>query len=187
MKDTDRILAKIDVNTTEVLLLFTDKGNYLYLPVHELPDIRWKDLGQHISNIIPIDRDESIIKAMPIKDFEQTQYLLFFTKNGMAKKTELINYKAQRYSKPLVAINLKGDDEVVDVFLTNGKQEVLIATHIGYALRFHEEEINIVGARAAGVKGINLKDNDYVVAGKVITNPQQESVVIITQRGSIKK
>lgn len=67
MKDTDRILAKIDVNTTEVLLLFTDKGNYLYLPVHELPDIRWKDLGQHISNIIPIDRDESIIKAMPIK------------------------------------------------------------------------------------------------------------------------
>lgn len=187
MKDTDRILAKIDVNTTEVLLLFTDKGNYLYLPVHELPDIRWKDLGQHISNIIPIDRDESIIKAMPIKDFEQTQYLLFFTKNGMVKKTELINYKAQRYSKPLVAINLKGDDEVVDVFLTNGKQEVLIATHIGYALRFHEEEINIVGARAAGVKGINLKDNDYVVAGKVITNPQQESVVIITQRGSIKK
>ncbi|AYV66564.1 MULTISPECIES: DNA topoisomerase IV subunit A [Niallia] len=187
MKDTDRILAKIDVNTTEVLLLFTDKGNYLYLPVHELPDIRWKDLGQHISNIIPIDRDESIIKAMPIKDFEQNQYLLFFTKNGMAKKTELINYKAQRYSKPLVAINLKGDDEVVDVFLTNGKQEVLIATHIGYALRFHEEEINIVGARAAGVKGINLKDNDYVVAGKVITNPLQESVVIVTQRGSIKK
>ncbi|MEZ7793564.1 DNA topoisomerase IV subunit A [Niallia circulans] len=187
MKDTDRILAKIDVNTTEVLLLFTDKGNYLYLPVHELPDIRWKDLGQHISNIIPIDRDESIIKAMPIKDFEQNQYLLFFTKNGMAKKTELINYKAQRYSKPLVAINLKGDDEVVDVFLTNGKQEVLIATHIGYALRFHEEEINIVGARAAGVKGINLKDNDYVVAGKVITNPLQESVIIVTQRGSIKK
>ncbi|MED3793584.1 DNA topoisomerase IV subunit A [Niallia alba] len=187
MKDTDRILAKIDVNTTEVVLLFTDKGNYLYLPVHELPDIRWKDLGQHISNIIPIDRDESIIKAMPIKDFERPQYLLFFTKNGMAKKTELINYKAQRYSKPLVAINLKGDDEVVDVHLTNGKQEVLISTHIGYALRFHEEEINIVGARAAGVKGINLKDNDYVIAGKVITNPQKESVVIMTQRGSIKK
>jgi len=187
MKDTDRILAKIDVNTTEVVLLFTDKGNYLYLPVHELPDIRWKDLGQHISNIIPIDRDESIIKAMPIKDFERPQYLLFFTKNGMAKKTELINYKAQRYSKPLVAINLKGDDEVVDVHLTNGKQEVLIATHIGYSLRFHEEEINIVGARAAGVKGINLKDNDYVVAGKVIANPQEEAVVIITQRGSIKK
>ncbi|WP_031538640.1 MULTISPECIES: DNA topoisomerase IV subunit A [unclassified Bacillus (in: firmicutes)] len=187
MKDTDRILSKIDVNTTEVVLLFTDKGNYLYLPVHELPDIRWKDLGQHISNIIPIDRDESIINAMPIKDFEQSQYLLFFTKNGMAKKSELINYRAQRYSKPLVAINLKGDDKVVDVHLTNGKQEVLIATHIGYSLRFHEEEINIVGARAAGVKGINLKDNDYVVAGKVITNPQAESIVIITQRGSIKK
>ncbi|KAB7671270.1 DNA topoisomerase IV subunit A [Bacillus sp. B1-b2] len=187
MKDSDRILAQIDVNTTEVVLLFTNKGNYLYIPVHELPDIRWKDLGQHISNIIPIDRDESIIKAMPIKDFEKPQYLVFFTKNGMAKKTDLLNYKAQRYSKPLVAINLKGNDSVVDVHLTDGKQEVLLATHFGYSLRFHEEEINIVGARAAGVKGINLKEGDIVVAGKVITNPLEESVVILTQRGSIKK
>ena len=187
MKDSDRILAKIDINTTDVVLLFTNKGNYLYLPVHELPDIRWKDLGQHISNIIPIDRNECIIKAMPIKDFEQSAYILFFTKNGMAKKTELINYKAQRYSKALVAINLKGDDEVVDVHLTDGKQEVLLATHFGYSLRYHEEEINIVGARAAGVKAINLKDDDYVVSGKVITDPLKESVVILTQRGSIKR
>ncbi|WP_445506170.1 DNA topoisomerase IV subunit A [Niallia sp. 03190] len=187
MKDSDRILRKIDVNTTDVLLLFTNKGNYLYCPVHLLPDIRWKDLGQHISNIIPIDRDEYIIQAMPIKEFNPAHYLLFFTKNGMAKKSELVNYKAQRYSKPLVAINLKGDDEVVDVFVTDGTFEVLLSTHFGYSLRFHEEEVNIVGARAAGVKGINLKADDFVTAGKLITNPNEESVVILTQRGSIKK
>lgn len=187
MKDTDRILAKLDINTTEVVLLFTNKGNYLYCPVHELPDIRWKDLGQHISNIIPIDRDESIIHAIPVKSFDEGKYLLFFTKNGMAKKTEMTSYKAQRYSKPLVALNLKGDDEVVDVVVTDGTKEILMATHYGYALRFHEEEVNIVGPRASGVKGIALKDDDFVVSGQIITDVKSESVVIITQRGSIKK
>jgi topoisomerase-4 subunit A len=187
MKDSDRLIAQLDVNTTDVIVLFTNKGNYLYCPVHELPDIRWKDLGQHIANIIPIDRDEQILQAFPIKDFEQNLFMLFVTKNGMVKKTELKAYKAQRYSKPLVAINLKGDDEVVDVHLTNGQQELLLATHLGYGLRFKEEEVNIVGARAAGVKGINLKDGDFVVSGKLIEMGIKQSVVIVTQRGAIKR
>lgn len=187
MKESDRMIAKVDINTTDKLLLFTNKGNYLYCPVHELPDIRWKDLGQHISNIIPIDSEEKIIQAIPIKDFTAPHFLLFFTRNGMVKKTELNNYQAQRYSKTLVAINLKREDEVVNVFETDGNSEVLIATHSGYALRFHEEEVNIVGARAAGVKGINLKENDFVVSGQVISDLNEESVVILTQRGSIKK
>ncbi|UII57903.1 DNA topoisomerase IV subunit A [Cytobacillus spongiae] len=187
MKDSDRLIAQLDVNTTDVVVLFTNKGNYLYCPVHELPDIRWKDLGQHIANIIPIDRDEQILQAFPIKDFEQDLFMLFVTKNGMVKKTELKAYKAQRYSKPLVAINLKGDDEVVDVHLTNGQQELLLATHLGYGLRFKEEEVNIVGARAAGVKGINLKDGDFVVSGKLIEMGIKQSVVIVTQRGAIKR
>jgi len=186
MKDTDRLLRKCEINTTEVILLFTNKGNYLYCPVHELPDIRWKDLGQHIANIIPIDRDETIIEAIPIKDFDVAQYLLFVTKNGMVKKSELSQYKAQRYSKPLVAINLKNDDEVVDVHLTDGNSGMFIATHTGYALWFSEEEVNIVGARAAGVKAINLKDTDVVVNGKVIDG-EEKDVVIVTQRGAIKK
>lgn len=75
MKDSDRIIAQLDMNTTDVLLVFTNKGNYLYCPVHQLPDIRWKDLGQHIANIIPIDRNESIVRAIPVKDFETEEYL----------------------------------------------------------------------------------------------------------------
>ena len=96
MKDSDRLLQRLEMNTTDVLLLFTYKGNYLYCPVHQLPDIRWKETGQHIANIIPIDRDEQIIKAIPIKDFTMTEFLVFVTKNGMVKKTELASYKAQR-------------------------------------------------------------------------------------------
>ncbi|MCM3321429.1 DNA topoisomerase IV subunit A [Cytobacillus kochii] len=188
MKESDRLLTKLEMNTTDVLLLFTNKGSYLYCPVHQLPDIRWKDMGQHIANIIAIDRDECIIHAIPITDFEQENAtLLFITKNGMVKKTELKSYKAQRFSKALVALNLKGDDEVVDVHLTHGEHDVFLTSHLGYGLRFHETEVNLVGPRAAGVKGINLKDDDYVVSGKMISNEKEEAVVIATQRGAVKK
>jgi topoisomerase IV subunit A len=187
IKETDRLLFQEEINTTNVILLFTNKGNYLYCPVHELPDIRWKDLGQHIGNIVPIDRDEQIVKVITIKDFSEPNFLLFVTKNGMVKKTELNQYNAQRRSKPLVAINLKGDDEVIDVHLTDGQKELFVATHAGYGLRFGEEEVNIVGARAAGVKGINLKEGDYVVAGKIIKDPDHDYIFIATQRGAVKK
>jgi topoisomerase IV subunit A len=189
MKDSDRLLAQLDMNTKDVLLLFTNKGNYLFLPVHELPDIRWKDLGQHVANIIPIEREEEIIKAIPIKDFDTDAYLVFVTRNGMVKKTELKQYKAQRYSKPLVGINLKDDDQVIDVHLTDGTKELFLITKFGYALWFHEEEISNIGIRAAGVKGINLKDDDTVVGGKVISpnSDSNETIVIVTQRGSLKR
>lgn len=187
MKDSDRLLAKLDLNTKDVLLLFTNKGNYLFCPVHELPDIRWKDLGQHVANIIPIERDEEIIQAIPVKDFETEAFLVFITKNGMVKKTELKQYKAQRYSKPLVGINLKDDDQVIDVHLTDGSKEVFLITQFGYALWFQEEEISIVGVRAAGVKGINLKDGDTVVGGKIIMPESDQTIVISTQRGAVKR
>lgn len=187
MKDSDRLLCKFEINTTDTLLLFTNKGNYLYIPVHELPDIRWKDLGQHVANIISIDRDEFIIEAFPVTNFELPEYLLFITKNGMVKKSELSLYKAQRYSKPLVAVNLKNDDEVVNVHITNGNMDVFLVTHLGYGLWFGEEEVNIVGQRAAGVKGINLKDGDYVVAGNVVAPSTPAELSIVTQRGAVKK
>ncbi|MFB7033981.1 DNA topoisomerase IV subunit A [Bacillus altitudinis] len=186
MKDTDRLIHQFEMNTTDVLLLFTNKGSYIYCPVHQLPDIRWKDMGQHITNIISIDRDETIQKAIPIKEFDESSYLLFFTKGGMVKKTELLQYKAQRYSKPLVALNLKGDDELVDVHVTTGQQELFIATKNGYGLWFDEEEVSVVGPRAAGVKGINLKDGDEVVSGQII-DPKNNVLVLTTQRGAVKR
>ncbi|MGM0839469.1 MAG: DNA topoisomerase IV subunit A [Bacillota bacterium] len=187
MKETDRLLGQYEMNTTDVLLVFTNKGNYIYCPVHELPDIRWKDLGQHVGNIVPIDRDEQVLKAIPIREFDPSHYLLFVTKNGMIKRSELPQYKAQRYSRPLVGINLKGDDVLVDVHLTDGSYDIFIATHLSYGLWFSEEDVNIVGPRAAGVKGINLKDEDYVVSGKIIKDPVKDYIFLATQRGAVKK
>lgn len=187
MKDSDRMLAQLNMNTTDVLLLFTNKGNYLYCPVHELPEIRWKDIGQHVANIVQIDRDEEIIRVIPVKDFNKEVFLLFITKNGMVKKTELNQYKAQRYSRSLTAVNLKGDDTVIDVFETDGNNQIFLTTYFGYGLRFQEEEVNAIGIRAAGVKGINLKPGDYVASGHVIAKDSHESVVMATQRGALKK
>ncbi len=188
MKDSDRLLCQYEMNTTDVLLLFTNKGNYLYCPVHELPDIRWKDIGQHISRTIPIDQDERIVQGIPLKSFDEEKFFLFVTKKGMVKKTEIRQYKAQRYSKPLVAINLKNDDEVVAVHITDGTGLILLSTRFGYGLLFHEEEVNIVGSRAAGVKGIQLKEGDAVVSGLVFAEKHvnDQKLAIVTHRGAVK-
>lgn len=186
MKESDKLLASFEMNTTDVLLIFTNKGNYLYCPVHQLPDVRWKDVGQHVATIVPIERDEQVVKAVPVSDFNQSKYFLFFTKSGMVKKTEISLYQATRTSKPLNAINLK-DDELIDVHVTDGTKQIFISTYLGYGLRFSEEEINPIGVRAAGVKGINLKPGDYVTGGKVIEDENQQTLVVVTQRGAVKR
>ncbi|MCF6137509.1 DNA topoisomerase IV subunit A [Pseudalkalibacillus berkeleyi] len=187
MKETDRVLRTFQANTTNTLLVFTNKGNYLHIPVHELPDIRWKDAGQHVTNIVSIDRDEFIVDSMVIDEFKTNEFIVFFTKNGMVKRTELENYKAQRYSKPLMALKLKKDDELVDVYITDCQKDVFIATRNGYGLWYEEEEISVVGQRAAGVKAINLKDGDYVVSGFVKEKEVKAQMVLITNRGAVKK
>ncbi len=187
IKENDYLIGQFEINTTDKLLLFTNKGNYLYLPVHEIPDIRWKDLGQHVGTVIPIDKDEELVRAIPVKEFSELEYLTFFTKDGMVKRSSLVQYQAQRYSKPIVAVNLKGDDRVVDVYLTDGSNDLFIATHNGYGLRFTEEEVSVVGQRAAGVKGINLKDGDFVVNGLVINRDETGDFVLVTHRGAVKK
>jgi topoisomerase IV subunit A len=187
MKESDRILAQFEMNTTNVLLLFTSRGNYIYCPVHELPDIRWKDLGQHISNIVPLERDDEIVAAIPVKDFAEPYDIVFVTRNGMVKRTELQHYKVQRYTKPLVAMNVKEDDRVIAVYNTDGKQDIFLVTNQGYGLWFSEEEISVVGVRAAGVKGINLKENDFVVSAHQIKDNSSQMLMIVTQRGAVKK
>ncbi len=187
MKDNDQIIHVLEINTTDTLLLFTNKGHYLYIPVHELPDIKWKDMGQHIANIIPIDREESIIKAIPIRDFNEQQYILTVSKNGMIKKSDLAAHKVQRYSKPITAMKLKGDDELVNVHLTNGHQDLFLASNTGYGLWYHESELKSVGVKTAGVKSMTLKDGEYVVNGEVFDDLQLPSLFVITQRGACKR
>lgn len=187
IKEEDHLVGLTELNTTDKLLLFTSKGKYIYLPIHLIPDIRWKDIGQHISNIVNLEKDEIIIKCMPVRDFNKDQYVIFVTKNGMVKRSEWALYDAQRHAKALVALNLKKSDEVVNVHVTNGHSDVFIVTNTGYGLWYHESEITPVGQRATGVKAIQLKDQEYVINGQAFDDLSEPSLVIVTQRGACKR
>jgi len=187
MKAGDRPLWQAEVNTTDTLLVFTQKGNYLYVPVHEIPDKRWKEMGQPITQLVPLDNDDVVIKAISIKDFNVPLYLTFMTKLGQIKRTELVHYAAQRRSKPLLALKLKKADELVNVALTDGMSNVLFITHQGYGLWYDESEASIVGQRATGVKGVNLKDDDVVVDAHTFSVGVNPYLIIATQRGAVKK
>src|SRR5699024_8853793 len=102
MKSEDYLLRLLEVNKTDHVLLFTDKGRYVSIPVHELPEIRWKDTGQHLSNLTSMDASEKIIQCIPVREFSDNHYLLFFTKNGIIKRSELKLYNAARFSRPLI-------------------------------------------------------------------------------------
>ena len=184
LKELDYVIGKYKMNTMDTLLLFTDKGNYLYIPVYEIPDMKWKDLGKHVSNIISISAEENIIASLPVYDFDKEQYVTIFTKNGMVKRTKLNEFKALRYSKPITCIKLKDDDKVVDVKFNTDKY-VFVSTNNGYGLTYKLSEVPIVGLKTSGVKSISLK-NDFVVSS-TIYGDNLEYLTVITNKMTGKR
>ncbi|MBQ9853794.1 MAG: DNA topoisomerase IV subunit A [Bacilli bacterium] len=184
LKDGDYIIGLYSISTIDTVLVFTDKGNYLYIPVYDIPEVKWKDIGKHVSNIITMIPDEKIVGAMPVYDFNEEIYITIFTRDGMVKRTKLIDFKVGRYSKEISMINLKDDDVVVSVDYSSYK-DVFVATRNGYGLWYDAEEISVVGIRASGVKSIKLKD-DYVVSSSLFDS-NCEYVTIITDKGTAKR
>ena len=183
LKENDYVSGLYEQNTLDTLLMFTNKGNYLFIPVHELPELKWKDLGKHVSNIVPIGQDEKIIKSIPVSNFDKRE-IVIFTKNGMVKKTLLEDFKVQRYSKPISCIKLKDNDEVINVS-DEAYNEVFIATKRGYGLWYDKSEIPTIGLKTAGVKSINLKDDEVVSAN--LFDGSFEYVTVITAKGLSKR
>lgn len=184
VKAGDIVTGIYHMNTMDTVLMFTSLGNYLYVPVHEIPDLKWKELGKHISNIIPIKSEENIVSTIPVYDFKTEQYVTTFTKNGMVKRSSLKDYEVQRYSKPMTAMKLKAGDELLLATLS-GKKEVFITTHRGYGLWYGIDEVPITGVKASGVKAITLKD-DYVV-GAHLFNSEIEYLTVFTEKNTAKR
>jgi topoisomerase-4 subunit A len=184
LKDGDYIIGLYNINTTQNVLVFTDKGNYLYIPVHEIPEVKWKDLGKHVSNIVSMSADSHVIGAMPVYNFDDDRYITIFTKNGMVKRTKLIDFKVGRWTKEIGMISLKDDDIVIDVDYSNNS-ELFVATKNGYGLWYDIEEVSVVGIRASGVKSIKLKDDEVV--SSTLFNSSCEYITIITDKGTAKR
>ena len=184
VKDNDYVLGIYNMNTMDTLLVFTNFGNYLYIPVYEITECKWKELGKHVSNIIPLNDNEQIIKAMPVYNFNDNIYITMFSKNGMVKRTKLEEFRVQRYSKPINMMKLKDNDELVSVCYED-KNNVFVATKNGYGLWYNTSEISVIGLKAAGVKSINLK-NDEVVCG-LLFDDNEEFISILTDKGTGKR
>ncbi|WP_149427373.1 DNA topoisomerase IV subunit A [Exiguobacterium acetylicum] len=185
LKEQDRPLLQGQAMTTDHLIVWTVRGNYLLIPVHQLPDTKWKDGGQHVANLVPLEPGDRVLSADLVRSFDEAHHCLFVTRQGMVKRSKLSDYNAQRKSKPLQGVRLKADDEVLYAQVSAGQTELFLATQNGFGLWFTEEDVPVVGVRAAGVKAINLKDQD-VVAG-AIGFKEAPQIVLLTQRGALKK
>ncbi|NKN40644.1 DNA topoisomerase IV subunit A [Streptococcus alactolyticus] len=185
-RDDDELIFVAPAKTTQQLLIFTNLGNVIYRPVHELTDIRWKDIGEHVSQTITnFAANEVVLHAEIVDDFG-TQTYFAATKMGQIKRferKELTPWRTYK-SKAIKFAKLKSEEDQVIAISPIALDNVMLLTQNGYALRFNIEEVPVVGPKAAGVKAINLKDDDVVVSVFIANT---DSVFILTQRGSVKR
>ncbi len=189
----DKVIYAKRMSTLDQLVLFTNKGNVINRPIHELPDIRWKDAGQHLSQDMNLEADEDIVAVYGYRKLPKDRNFVFITKEGYIKQTAVPNFKHKRNyrSSSSVAIKLQNDaDALLGVYEVNedSSDDVFLVSRRGYGLRYPLAEVSTFGPNAKGVKSINLKEGDSVVAGLIVDNDSPDNLaMIVTQRGAVKK
>lgn len=185
LKENDYLLGEFKMKTTDTLLVFTSFGNYLYIPVHTINDLKWRELGKHVSNLVPLQEDEEIVTAIPVSDFNDKKNIILATSQGMIKSTSLADFKLTRYSKATSCMKLKDNDKLIAAFY-DIKDEIFIETSKGYGLWFSKDEIPVVGIKAGGVKAITLKD-DSVTSILNFNESDNKYLAIVTDKGTGKR
>ncbi len=185
MKEGDELVAKLQLDTLQTLVMFTNRGSFIYLPVFKLPEFKWKDIGQHVSNLVTMDSEEKIIAVHAVSNFKTEEYFFFTTASGMVKKTRLSDFEVTRYNRAMVAMSVKEDDELISVIRCTFMNDVIMVTKNGYLLKFSDDEITPTGLKAMGVKGIQLGAGDQLI--KVVLASVNDEILLLTQRGNIKK
>ena len=185
LKENDYLLGEFKMKTTDTLLVFTSFGNYLYIPVHTINDLKWRELGKHVSNLVPLQEDEEIVTAIPVSDFNDKKNIILATSQGMIKSTSLADFKLTRYSKATSCMKLKDNDKLIAAFY-DIKDEIFIETSKGYGLWFSKDEIPVVGIKAGGVKAITLKD-DNVTSILNFNESDNKYLAIVTDKGTGKR
>ncbi len=189
----DNIVYAQKLSTLDQILIFTNKGKVINRPVHEIPDIRWKDAGQHLSQSINFETDEQIVAVFDYNKLPDDEQFVFITRKGYIKQTVVLDFEHKRNyrTSSSTAIKLaKEDDELLNVHLVKADEDfdVFLVSHRGYGLRYPLSEVSTYGPNAKGMKSINLKEGDYVVNGLLIDNEESSvHAMIVTQRGAVKK
>ena len=184
MKPGDYVIGLYDTTTLNNIMLFTDLGRYCFIPVHLIPEGKWKELGKHINNVCMLSPDEKIISSV-IYDSDDS-LLVLATKQGMVKKVQFKDFIVSRYSKPLTAMKLKDDkDELVSVFKCSDKSNVIMTTKNGYYVKYNLSEVPVIGPKGSGVKGINLKEDELVSLS--VIKDTDEYINIVTNNKTAKR
>jgi topoisomerase-4 subunit A len=180
LKPGDFVTGLYECTTLDTIMIFTNLGNYLFIPVYKIPEMKWKELGKHVNNVVMLNTDEKVIASFI---YNKKDTLVFASKLGMAKRTKMVDYEVARCTKPMVAMKLKSDDELVNVETDTGN--IVLVSENGYYLNFKSEELPIVGAKASGVKGINLKDD--ILVSLTTYNEKQEYITLFTDNKTAKR
>lgn len=183
-REDDFVQHLITTNSHHYLLFFTNKGKVYRLKAYEIPELNRTAKGTPIINLLQIEQDEYIQTVIPIKEFSANHYLFFATKQGIVKRSDLTSFSNIRRIG-LFAINLREDDELIGVRLTDGNQNIIIGTQMGMSILFSEKDVRIMGRSATGVKGINLSSGDHVIDMDIAE--EEADVLIVTSRGYGKR
>jgi DNA gyrase subunit A len=183
-KDKDFVEHLFVTNSHHYLLFFTDKGKVYRLKAYEIPDLSRTARGTPIINLLQIEQGETINAVIPVENFTDDRQIFFATKKGIVKKSPLEDYANIRKGG-LIAINLRDDDDLIGVKLTDGNQEIIIGTALGISIRFSEKDVRPMGRSATGVKGIHLSPKDAVIGMDIIT--PDKTILIVTSKGYGKR
>ena len=185
MKENDSVLYMGEVSTLDTLLIFTSLGNFIYLPVYKIAECKFKDVGQFINSIVTIQPKERFISCYPISDFNSGDTLVLVTKQGSIKQTLLSEFNISRYTKPVRAMKIASDDELVSTDIIDNPLEIMVFTKNAEALRFRASDVSLYGCNAGGVKAINMKPKDEVVSA-IYTN-KEDDILLLTSRSTLKR
>lgn len=184
VSETDFVEGIITAKTLDYILFFTNKGKCYWLKVFEIPEGTYQAKGRPIVNLLELEKDERITSYVPVREFNKNQNIFMVTEQGTVKKTSLEEFSNPR-KKGIIAINLETGDQLIDTFITSGKDEIMLVTKNGQALKFSEKDVRQMGRNAAGVRGIKLNKKDAVINGSTVK--QDQSLLIVTTKGYGKR
>ncbi|MBK8150737.1 MAG: hypothetical protein IPK58_21685 [Acidobacteria bacterium] len=181
-KNDDFVEHLFIASTHAYLMIFTDDGQVFKMKVHEIPEADPSARGKAVVNLVQLSSERKLVTVMPVRDFSEEIYLMMVTKEGVIKKSALSEYQNIRVNG-INAINIDEGDELLDVIRTDGKQQILIATHDGMAVRFNETDVRPMGRVARGVRGVNLRKGDFCVAVCAIAPEGLERILSVSEQG----
>lgn len=186
-KDTDTLVGYGLSNTLQTLLFFTNRGTYGYLPVYQIEEAKWKDLGSHISNYLKMDSSEKIISAYVLDSFQSGVHVISATRHGMIKRTDLKDFEVSRNNKTMVCMKIGTMDEMIQTALSyQNEDQIILLSKDGYGLKYPVEQIPLVSNKSKGVKAMNLSKEDSVACISVVKN-EEEQLLVCSSNLSLKR